>query len=81
MVTCIDFHNSTKAALILPTDSRETLVESEPVASLKVCCNARLEVLAEANKTLTIHSTLKIPPTVLEVSCSSLRVLTWSSSC
>ena len=81
MVTCIDFHTSTKAALILPTDSRETLVESEPVASLKVCCNARLEVLAEANKTLTIHSTLKTPPTVLDVSCFSLRVLSCSSSC
>ena len=81
MVTCIDFHTSAKAALILPMDSRETLLESEPTASVKVCCNARLEVLAEANMTLTIHSTLKIPPTVLDVSCFSLRVLSWSSSC
>ena len=81
MVTCIDFHNSTKAALILPMDSQETLLESEPVASVKVCCNARLEVLAEANMTLTIHSTLKIPPSILDVLCFSLRVFSWSSSC
>ena len=81
MVTCIDFHTSAKAALILPMEYRETLHESEPAASLKVCSNARLEVLAEANKTLKIHSSLKIPPTVFVVSCFSLRVFSWSSSC
>ena len=76
MVTCIDFHTSTKAALILPMGARETLLESEPAAPLKVSCNARPEVLAEDNMTLKTHSMLKIPPTVLDVSCFIMRVFT-----